>query len=40
MKTLPPQAVGRKFKIWAEGRIGGLELHYPKAVAHADIATT
>jgi hypothetical protein len=34
----PPQMRGLEFVVECEARFGGLELHYPKGVAHADIA--
>lgn len=37
---LAPQAQGTKWTITAEGRIGVLNVHYPKAIAHADIAVS
>ncbi len=37
---LPVQQNGFDFVTHCEGKIGGLELHYPYAVAHADVATS
>ncbi len=37
---LPIQQRGFDFVTFCEGKIGGLELHYPYAAAHADISLT
>jgi hypothetical protein len=36
-QALAPQAVNYSFRVPCRAKFGGIEIHYPKAMAHADV---